>query len=78
MSVGEAIELVKMAAKVLVLLILAISVLPPLIMYLITGDLDYWTDAFVGAIVPWWVGLPGTIIVVVVLLLAAMGLEDLL
>lgn len=78
MFIGESDELVKMAAKVLVLLILAISVLPPLIMYLITGDLDYWTDAFVGAIVPWWVGLPGTIIVVVILLFAALGLEDLL
>ncbi len=78
MSVGEAIEIVKMGAVAFVLLILAISVLPPLIMYLITGDLDYWTDAFVGAVVPWWVGLPGVLIVAVILLFSALDLEELL
>lgn len=78
MSFEEAVDVVKIVVFGFVIVLLLISVLPPLIMYLITGDLDYWTDAFVGAVVPWWVGLPGTMIVIVILLFAALGLEDLL
>lgn len=78
MSIGDTIEKVKTGAILLVLSILAISVIPPFIMFLITGDVDYWVDAFVGAVVPWWVGLPGVLIVVVILAFAALDLEELL
>lgn len=78
MSIGEAIGILRRAFVAVVMIIFAISVILPLIMYLITGDLDYWADAFVGAVVPWWVGLPGLLIVIVILAFAALDIEEFL
>lgn len=72
------IETLKFGAKVLVLLFLMVSIIPPLIMFFLTGELDYWATSFVGAVVPWWVGLPEWLIVITVLLFVTLDLEELL
>lgn len=75
MDLNNIVGNIKTIPRAIVILFLSISIIPPFVKFLMTGNIDYWTEAFRGVVVPWWVGFPGMVVVIIILVFVALNLE---